>query len=303
MADSNQVAFRYIAESTWGTTPASALTNLRITSESWDDTKGVVESAEIISDRQLRDVIEVERGSGGEVSFELSYGTLDPFLEAAYCSAFASDVLENGTTKKSFTFEKQWTDLSSKFQAFKGCRIDTLNLDFSLGQVITGSFSGIGKKGLHAGSSVGTGSASAANTNPVISTIDITGVNEASVDLTGVTGFTMQIQNNLRRQGELGNVDAFGIGYGQFRASGTLTQYFADATLIAKYEGHTESDIDITVTDEDGNLYTFTFPAIKYTVANVPTGGTSQDAVATLNWVAIMDSSTSKTATVTRNPA
>ncbi|MCR4375334.1 MAG: phage tail tube protein, partial [Acidobacteria bacterium] len=105
MADSNLADFAFIEESTWGTTPASALQTLRITGESLADQEESTESAEILSDRQLRDVIRTGRFSQGDASFELSAATLDTLLQGVMADTWASNVLENGATKKSFTFE------------------------------------------------------------------------------------------------------------------------------------------------------------------------------------------------------
>ena len=105
MADANAAALGYIAEVTWGTTPSSALQTLRFNSESLQDQEESTESAEILSDRQLRDVIKTGRFSQGDISGELSIGTLDTLLEGARGVDWTTNVLINGSTKKSFTFE------------------------------------------------------------------------------------------------------------------------------------------------------------------------------------------------------
>ena len=87
MADSNRAQVYYLAEVTWGATPASALTALRFTGESLKYNIKKDTSKEIRSDRQITDLIPTGADAGGGVNGELSYGTYDSFLAAALWSA------------------------------------------------------------------------------------------------------------------------------------------------------------------------------------------------------------------------
>lgn len=89
-ADTSRFQLYYMTESNWGTTPASALTELRVTGESLNLQESSVTSDEIRSDRQITDLIRTGFEPNGDISFELSYGTFDPFFEAAFFGSFAS---------------------------------------------------------------------------------------------------------------------------------------------------------------------------------------------------------------------
>lgn len=92
MSDSSQVQLYYIVESTWGTTPASALTELRFTGEDLNYDIGTIQSDEIRSDRQVTDLIQTTFQANGGANMELSYATFDSFFESALFGAWGSAV-------------------------------------------------------------------------------------------------------------------------------------------------------------------------------------------------------------------
>ena len=88
-ADSNRVGLRFIAESTWGTTPASGTTRvIRLTSSSLAVTKETVVSDELRADRMVGAVVEVAAMTEGDISFEYSAGSVDAFLQAFVLGTF-----------------------------------------------------------------------------------------------------------------------------------------------------------------------------------------------------------------------
>lgn len=94
LADSNLGRVAFIAESTFGTTPASPnMQILRVTSFDVGATKETVISDEVRSDRMVSTVSEVAAMSGGTVGFELSLGgSFDTLIEAALCGTFSTAV-------------------------------------------------------------------------------------------------------------------------------------------------------------------------------------------------------------------
>ncbi|HEY7822453.1 MAG TPA: phage tail tube protein, partial [Acidimicrobiia bacterium] len=81
---SNRVALRQVAESTWGTTPATPTFDaVRFTSESLNYNADFITSEEIRADRMTPDTIQVSSQAGGDINGEWSYATYDDFIEAA----------------------------------------------------------------------------------------------------------------------------------------------------------------------------------------------------------------------------
>lgn len=88
MSDSNRVSLKLVAESTFGTTPASpTMKALRITGESLKQDTNTTQSQELRSDRQVADLVRVGLSASGSINGELSYGAHDTLLEALLQSA------------------------------------------------------------------------------------------------------------------------------------------------------------------------------------------------------------------------
>jgi len=107
-ADANRTQLRYIAETTWGTTPATAdMEELRLTGESLNYGIEYIQSNELRSDRMVSDLVQTGAECGGGIDFELSYATFNDFIEAAMFSTWGSDIsvataglaFNNGTSK------------------------------------------------------------------------------------------------------------------------------------------------------------------------------------------------------------
>lgn len=91
MANSSRHATYYIAESTFGTTPTSpAFSYFRNTGNTLGMTKTEIASAELYSDRGIRDSRHGNKQGAGDTPFELSYNTYEDLLEAAFGSTFST---------------------------------------------------------------------------------------------------------------------------------------------------------------------------------------------------------------------
>jgi hypothetical protein len=110
IADTNRVKFRYLEEATWGTTPASAMTEFRLTGESMSYTISNTTSEEIRSDRQVTDLVQTSASVGGDINWELSYGAQDDLLEGALQSDWvgvgtgSTETITSGATASNLDF-------------------------------------------------------------------------------------------------------------------------------------------------------------------------------------------------------
>lgn len=113
MADTNRAKVRYSRESTWGETPSSpAMTELRITSETLSSNKQTVTSQEIRSDRQRTAILEVGQATGGDIGFELTFGSFDDFFETALRRAISSTTIAASATFTSSTITAAGADFT-----------------------------------------------------------------------------------------------------------------------------------------------------------------------------------------------
>lgn len=302
MSESNRVKLIIVPETTYGTTPTDSADwqTLRYTSETLSGTPQTVTSNEIRSDRMTADMTRTGLQVQGEVSVELSTGTFDDLIAGAFASDWqadtpvvGSDTIEIGTSDKSFSIEKQFTD-ESKYLAFRGMRVGQLSLNFQYGQVLTGgfTFAGNGTESV-VSSLVGAGSVTAATTTKVLNAS--TDISSIKIDGSAVTGIeiqsiSMQLNNNLRAIEAVGNDAPVDQKKGTASITGTIQAYMS-ADAFAWYQkslDQTDVALEFSVTDGT-NTYTFTLPRIHLNVQAPQSGGLDQDVMISADYTALYD--------------
>lgn len=305
MSSTDSMIMRYAVEESYGVLASGgqALQNLVVTSETLTSQFNTIESEGVLGDRQLRDLVRVGAMAQGDINAELSYGALDDLLTGAFCDAWASGVLENGADKISFALEKDFSDVT-QFYAFRGCRIGGLQINMELQQQIRAVVSVMGRGGVFAGATIGTGTPTAAPENSMIPTLANLTIEEGGVGVEEALGLSFNLDNQLRENRVLGSDALRDINLGQFRITGTLRAYFESRKYVDKLVADTASDFEVVTQDADGNSYVWTFPRFKFTGLTGPANsGRSQDVIQELQWTAMRDPSTGITARVERSAA
>lgn len=248
-------------------------------------------------------VTSVDTSTASDHAITVVGATLVDEAAAAGRSIQGSSVMRNGTTKHSFSLEKQFLDLNSGSglaARVLGYRVGGLQMNLTPQSVATYQFSGQGKQ---VADTAGTDLSDTNNTldfttlatltdaaaNDVMNTVD--GIGQLIInrddpfDTVTVQQLSANPQTALRQQQALGaGIGPAGIGIGQFSISGSLTAYFEDRTLLQEYLLFRETDLAVVVKDGEGNSYLFDFPAIKFGGDGVPKGqGTDQDAIIELD--------------------
>jgi hypothetical protein len=301
MTDTNRVSLYVLEEATWGTTPASgAFQELRYTGESLVYNVETASSSQIRSDRNVSDVVRTQASTSGDVQFELSYGSFDTLLEGLMMSDWASDVLKNGTTLKSYSVEKNFEGLG-KFHTFKGLRVSSMSLDMGAGEMVTGSFAFIGKGITTSTSSASTGTPQAANNNSVFNAVNnVTVLKEGGSSYSDkVMSLSLNVENNLRANQAIASLEPTRIGFGQFNVSGSMSVYFQNQGVFDKFVNGTDSSIEFSLSDGT-NDYTVLIPKVEYTAANVTAGGANSDVMAEVEFTAKYDSVNNCTLKISR---
>ncbi len=305
----DRIATRYGVESAWGTVPSVAAKGLYLLSDSLQPDYLTEESEAVTGDRQVPNIVRVGQGSSGAAEFEFSAEAMDDLLLGAMArnawdtSGSGPDALLNGQDLVSFSVEKHFQDVG-QFATYTGLRVDTFSLSFAPKSRLTGSVSFMGKAPAWSTATAFTGPAVAAVSNPLVVTSAGLSINVGGVPLNIATEFTVELQNELRLQDALGAIDPIGIGLGVFRASGTLSAYFPDRSLVDRIVGDQSFALSVSVEDSDSNEYTFRFPRVKLTTeSGLGTGGRSQDVTPQFGWTAFRDPSTGATAIIERTLA
>lgn len=305
MTDSSQTQISYIAESTYGTTPATpAWTKARFVSESLKKNIDNTTSNETRPDRNVTDLVQTGASAGGSVNIELSYGSYDDFLESLFYSTWSTNVLKNGVTQKSFTIEKKFeTGATDQYHRLTGAIADSMSLSISSGSLVSGSFGFLAKGMTVAQAEVTDCTYTDANTNPVINAAS----NFASLAMTGITSpevaeITLNISNNLRQQPVLGSLDSKGVGAGRFEVTGSIRAYFENEELYDKFLNGEAADLSFTLGGASELNYDFDLPNIKFSDGEVLATGSNDDVYVNLQFQALYDSSDDCTIKVTRTP-
>lgn len=286
----------YIAEVTFGTTPAGTPTALRHTSCSLVVTKDGFQSNELRSDRQISDfrhgVIRVQ----GDIGIEFSYGEFDSLLEGALFSTWDTNVLVAGTTAKSYTLKRRFEDITVE-GTFTGCMINTLSLSIPANAMVTGSFGIIGKDGSYASSLSTTPTASQTHSPFDSFTGSIT---EGGSDIAVVTSIELSLNNGLEPAFVVGADTTPQIVPGRSNLTGTVSAYFENETLLDKFINETESAIVLSLGGATAS-YEIELPRIKYTGGDNAVSGEGP-IVINMPFQALYDSTDETNITITRTP-
>lgn len=299
-ANASDTRLSYVAESTWGTTPSSpSFANLRFTSESLQWAKETVRSDEIRPDRNVVDEIMIGRSSAGSLDFELSYGSFDALIESLMFSTWQTNTIKNGAgAGQSFTFERRLAlpGGTYDYHRFVGMVVNTMSLNVTAGQIVTGSFGLMGKYGGRDTSILGSATYADANQNSVMNAAN----DFASLSIGShspaplIRSLSLEVTNNLRAQQAVGALDAVGLGAGRFEVTGSMECYFTSGALLESFLDHDALSLQFVLGSDSGKKYRFTLPTILLTGepgANAQSN--DDDVMCTLNFTAVLDRLTS----------
>tara|TARA_X000000950_G_scaffold289075_1_gene409568 strand:+ start:2443 stop:3444 length:1002 start_codon:yes stop_codon:yes gene_type:complete len=300
-------------ESTLAGSTTDTTASLRVTAESIVPAISTISSEEIDATRNVSDLNKVSSQAEGDIEFEFSAdGPVDALITSVLQtgSSGANDVdnmtdntsYQNGTTQTSYAIEKKTTDGSTNFfQLYQGMVPASLELTGESGSFVTGTVGFVGAK-VNAMSGSGTLTSTLTTSTQPFSTVDSNtnikfNTGAASVtnaeygELTNVvpTAFSLNFDNGLRAQTQIGTTDLAGIGAGRFTATGSLTVYanHADSqTLFNNYINTTRFGMCIQIGNSTDN-YRFYLPEVIITSAQVLAGGNDEDVLMELEFQAV----------------
>lgn len=118
MANGSRHSMRIVAESAYGTTPATpAFDIIRHTGTTLGLSKESLQSEELRDDRQIADFRHGAYQVGGDINIELSYGSFDKLLEAVLCGTWAPRASVTATTISATAADNSFNDSGLGFVA------------------------------------------------------------------------------------------------------------------------------------------------------------------------------------------
>ena len=300
----SRAGLSYVVESTFGTTPGTpSLIQLPYTTHSLNLTKERVTGNDIQPDRMPRVDRHGNRSVAGDIVVDLRKGDYDPLFESAFFNTFSTNVLKVGTTPKYFSIEDAATDIA-QFRLFTGMAVSSLAVSIRPNQMVTGTFSMVGKDMTISGTSVDAVKTASSGNAPFDAYSGLMQIGNAGGALSTaaiITGIDFTINNALAPTFVVGSASTPQLEYGMATVEGTITAYFEDAALINRFLNETETALQVSVDDPTGSSdYTFLFPRVKINGADVPVDNPTSRIV-TLPFVALYDTTEATNLKLTRS--
>jgi len=210
-------------------------------------------------------------------------------------------VITNGTTERSFTIERQHTDVASTFELYTGVKVNSMTLNVAAGSISRYTFALLGQDEVSAAATAAS-STTAHTTNPIMNGVDnVYAVRENHVSLgTIVRSFSLSVANNHFARQAVGALGPVSMGSGSCVVTGTLSVYFENNTLLDKFRNWTTTNLSFILQDSAGNAYCFHVPECKITLGRATTPGLNQDITAELSFQGYRDTTYGHTVRVTR---
>jgi len=288
MSSGAKVTSYLIAEVTPGVTPTGPFDTLRLTGNTLSPKVNTQASDEITDSRLSQGSVATSVDIQGDLTAEMSYGTFDKLLEAAFYGNWTNDVLSVGDTRHTFTIAKNYGDVNV-YALFKGMHLSSFKLDIPSDGKITATFTMAGLD--YADSATNT----VATVNPPTVTPFMSNINVGTLLVNGqsmegiacVSALSMSLDNSLQAQRCLGTAR---LGPGaqiatEAAITGSLTMAWSNAAWTFWKNQFTRAPISVSfpITDSLGNSYTLNFPALEID-GDLPNGGKKDLIEVTLNY-------------------
>lgn len=286
-----------------GSLPAArAWKPARLTGNTLNQTTGEITSDEVKPGRHAGKSRRGATTATGELTAELSYGSHDDLLEAAFCGTWTNNVLKTGAIRRPLAILKRNTDIGVD-TIYMGAEVNTVAFNFPLQEKITLTL------GIIALNEVDY-DATGADTFAEPSNTDFMTTFEGQLLLDGVefdnaTALSMTLSNNMESIYSLFQREAYASRLGIINVTGQISAYIEDDSMKAKYRTETELKMQIRATDREtgGNAYQFVQNAVRLTSAS-QTGSGSDPLIQQYDFRANYDSAVADSEIIlTRIPA
>lgn len=290
----------YIAEATYGTTPTSTpvYTQIPFNTHSLDLQKQRVQSEMITSDRMRSVDRHGNKSVSGDITVEMRPADYDWLLEGALFGTFTSDILNTGTTIKSYSIQDAALDIT-QFRTFEGVMVNTMAMSLAPNAITTATFGLVGQDMVQASTAPVGSSYTAYSTNEPFDNFSGT-ITEGGSAIAIVSSLDFTLDNGLNPTYVLGSSTTPQMQFGMSTLEGTMTLYYQDAAMITKFLNESESSLSIVLDDRvAGKTYTLLMPRIKINGAAVPVAN-PESRLITVPFVALKDSTTGTQFRITR---
>lgn len=201
-----------------------------------------------------------------------------------------ADKIEIGTTKKSFSMEKTFTDLTTKGINYRGMIVSDFDLKVAFGEICTGTLQFSGNDYVTASTAsefmtnartinapATSGSLNGSVDMPFFASGAILGALEVNSGF-AVKSIGLKLANNLTPQQVIGDIAPVDYSSGTAMVSVDMSAYLKDVawTMLAKKITQESFPVGFMVKNGDG-AYGFYMPAVQVSFDDPSSGGQNQD--------------------------
>lgn len=215
--------------------------------------------------------------------------------------------LTNGTTRRSFSIEKRFTDVDQTF-VYRGMQVGKGSFAFDMRTALTGSFDFMGKTSeVKTGRQLGDKTAyTASQTGKIIDSV--IGMKDVLFDgeplsnrmSAGITKISLDFDNALQGLGAIGVLGNADVIAGTIACSGTMEIYLNNAELYNAVLTQKRFRIEWTAKDADGHGYAFILPSVELSSPKVNASQKDEPVMLEVEFTALMDPTLQKTLIIER---
>lgn len=201
-----------------------------------------------------------------------------------------ADKIAIGVTKKSFSMEKAFIDLTTKAINYRGMIVNTMELNIAYGELVTGSFSFSGND-YETADAAGEFITNARTINAAATTDTLNGSIDMPFIASSATGVladsdldirdvTLSLNNNLAAQNVIGDIAPRDYSAGTAAVEISLAAYLKDAAWSVLANKLTQTPFALGfMTKNAGGGYGFFMPAVQVSFDDPASAGQNQDIV------------------------
>lgn len=198
------------------------------------------------------------------------------------------DKLTIGTTKKSFSMEKAFTDLTDKAIIYKGMIVGSMDLNVNFGELITGSlgFFGNDNQAVDLAADFITDGRTInppATTQTLNGSIDMPILASGAIGVFGPSDFaiksvSLKLDNNLSAQNVIGKVAPRDYTPGTAKIDVDLSAYLDDSSWAIMPKKLSQDPFELGfIVKNSGGIYGFYIPALQVSFDDPMSAGQNQD--------------------------
>jgi hypothetical protein len=296
----------YVPEVTFGAIPATpTFLVLRRTGGNLQTKKTTMESDEINLDARPRAVYQTGQDVSGQYDFELSYGSFDDMLAAVLMSTWSTNVISDGITQSSFTFEETVDTGTGTFayNRFAGCEVNSMALTLASRAGVKGSLGIMGQMETTDTAIVSGATYTAPNSNQIETAVTVASLAIDSLSPTPkIKNLSLNINRGMRIRDKVGSLYSEEFGINNTEVSGSFDAYFESKALYDAVLAHGKGAISFNLGSVTNKKYTFAMANCQFLDGTRKLGGRGEDVMITVPFKAVGDATT-PLLTVTRNVA